>query len=78
MVVRGRGVVVQAAGRGVCGYASVHQHTGFMLCHLDTFQDLRSMSEKRPGREGGDGPNLGGPKLPRPFVPGYRAVFTPM
>ena len=41
----------------------------------------RLPSEKRPGREGGDGPNLGWPKTTAPFcisfVPGYRAMFPP-
>ena len=41
-------------------------------------QSLKITIGKPTGREGGDGPNLGGPKLPRPFVPGYRAMSQPI
>ena len=54
--------------------------THFHLVHsvLQYCLTQRLPSENRPGREGGDGPNLGGPKLPRTFVPGYRAMSPPI
>ena len=47
-----------------------------MLVCLTHYKDYHRKND--PVVEGGDGPNPGGPKLPRPFVPGYRAMSPPM